>query len=111
MAKRQTLLLFYLMANKLLCSQTDNTKKHAKKTKTNGILLAFRMLFNIFKRWGGEGQVRKEKEKEIIHFVYTVFNFFSGSSGESGSHDSKCCHMAPFLMIGLLHYSWIYLNN
>lgn len=69
------------------------------------------MLFNIFKGWGGEGQVRKENEKEIIHFVYMVFNFLSGLSGESGSHESKCCHMAQSLMIGLLHYSRIYLNN
>lgn len=60
---------------------------------------------------GWEGQVKKEKGKEIIHFVYMVFNFFSGLSGGSGSHESKCGHMAQFLMIGLLHDSWIYLNN
>ena len=77
MAKSQPLLLFYLMANKLLSSPTDNNK-YTKNTKTNGKSFAFRMLFNIFKGWSGEGHVKKETEKEIIHFVYMVFNFFSG---------------------------------
>lgn len=52
----------------------------SKNTEANVILFVFRMLFNIFKGWDGEGQVGKEREKETIHFVHVVFNFCFGLS-------------------------------
>lgn len=59
MVKTQSLVLSYLMANNY-SPKPKTINKQTRNAETN-MFVCFRMLFNIFKGWSGEGQVEERK--------------------------------------------------